>query len=190
MLAFINNINNRVAFIYFEPIFHSFAMLVSQFETHNLEMGPEPTLSCFWFTVNKRLTRLWPWYFLTQTWKGFFYPKGRKLKILTFSGGNFPNPNLYRPNQSNKNWPNLGQKCLSRTHHYHNPLPWIEAQGIIYLFWLYMALFKVSGSPGSRVASAGIKYCIDCFTTLRLQFEYIKIVFYIYKTDTTWFRQI
>jgi len=36
------------------------------------EMGPKPTQEYFWPTVNNRLTRLWPGYFLTdggKNWK-------------------------------------------------------------------------------------------------------------------------
>jgi len=46
-------------------------------------MGSDPTRAYFWPTVNKRLTCLWPGYFLTQS-------KGKKFAILW---GYFPNPN-------------------------------------------------------------------------------------------------
>jgi len=49
-----------------------------------IEMGPNPTRAYFWPAVNKRLTCLWPGYFLT-------WPEGKKLKNLTFLGEIFQN---------------------------------------------------------------------------------------------------
>jgi len=47
---------------------------------------PEPTQAYFWPAVNKRLTRLWPGYFLTQPKEILFDPNGKKLKNLGFFG--------------------------------------------------------------------------------------------------------
>jgi len=73
-----------------------------------LEMCPDPTQGYFRAAVNKRLTRLWPGYFLTQLEK-IFWPEGKNWKFGIFRG-NFPNPNqrwLTRPNLTRvkKIWP-------------------------------------------------------------------------------------
>jgi len=89
------------------------------------EMGPDPTRAYFWPTANKRPACLWPKYFLTRPEEIFFYPKGKKLKNLGFSGGNFPNPysnqrRLTRPHPSNKKLTQRkpGHKFWPRSHHY------------------------------------------------------------------------
>jgi len=48
--------------------------------------GPLPYPSLLLTSVNKRPTRLWPRYFPTRPKAIFFYPKGKKLKNLTFLG--------------------------------------------------------------------------------------------------------
>jgi len=72
-------------------------------------MNVQPDPSLIWSAVNKKPTRLWPWYFLTWPDEIFFYPKGKKLKNLRFLGGNFPtsNPNqrcLTQPGSSLLGW--------------------------------------------------------------------------------------
>jgi len=37
---------------------------------------PNPTQAYFWSAINKRLTRIWPWYLLTQLEDFFFEPEG------------------------------------------------------------------------------------------------------------------
>jgi len=81
---------------------------------------PDPTWGYFWPAVNKRLTSLWPSYFLTQPKEIIFDPDGIKLENLTFSGEIFKTqtldgwPNLTR---ATKNWLDPGQKILIWTHH-------------------------------------------------------------------------
>jgi len=55
-------------------------------QLYYVEMGPDPTRAYFWPVVNKRPTCLWPRYFPTRPKAIFFYPKGKKLKNLTFLG--------------------------------------------------------------------------------------------------------
>jgi len=87
-------------------------------------MGPDPTQAYFWPTVNKRPTRLWPGYFLTQP-EWIFLTGGKKIEKFGIFRRNFPNSNpnpkwLSQPNPTwaTKNWPDPGQKFLTRTHHY------------------------------------------------------------------------
>jgi len=47
-------------------------------------MGPDPTQAYFWPAENKRLTRLWPGYFLTRPEEIFFVPEGKNWKIWRF----------------------------------------------------------------------------------------------------------
>jgi len=74
----------------------------------------DPIRAYFWPAVNKRPTRLWPGYFLTQP-EEIFWSHGKKFENLDVFRGNFPNPN------SNYRWltrPNPSHKKLTRTHHY------------------------------------------------------------------------
>jgi len=57
-----------------------------------LEMGPDPTRAYFWPAVNKRLTRLWPEYFLTWP-KEIFFTRREKIEKFDIFSENFPNPN-------------------------------------------------------------------------------------------------
>jgi len=41
-------------------------------------MGPDPIWAYFRLAVNKRLTRIWPRYFLTQLEEIFFWPERKK----------------------------------------------------------------------------------------------------------------
>jgi len=82
-----------------------------------IENDPDPTQAYFWPAVNKKPTCLWHGYFLTR-------PEEKKIGKFDILGGNFPNSNpnhkwLTRPNltPATKNWPYLGQKNLTRTHH-------------------------------------------------------------------------
>jgi len=87
----------------------------------------------FWPTVNERLTRLWPGYFLTQPEEIFFHLKGKKIEKIYIFRGNFPNLNsnhkwLTRPDptQATKNWPKLGQKFLTWARSIFCCLGWVE----------------------------------------------------------------
>jgi len=51
-----------------------------------LQMGPDPT----WPSENKRPTRLWPGYFLTQP-RRFFLIRREKIEKFGIFRGNFPN---------------------------------------------------------------------------------------------------
>jgi len=82
---------------------HSFGL------TLQLEMGPDQARAYFWPTVNKRLTRLRPGYFLTRPKEIFFDQKGKKWKIWHFRG-NFPNSN---PNHKWQTWPDPKHKKLT-----------------------------------------------------------------------------
>jgi len=79
---------------------------------------PSPTRAYFWPAVNKRLTRLRPGYFPTQS--NFFWPEGKKIEKFDIFRGNFwnSNPNHKwltrsepqkidptRPDPSQKFWP-------------------------------------------------------------------------------------
>jgi len=57
------------------------------------ESWPDQTQAYFWPAVNKRLTRLWPEYFLTEP-GAFFWLKGKKIGKFGIFRGNFPSPNL------------------------------------------------------------------------------------------------
>jgi len=78
-----------------------------------VEMGPNPTRAHIWPAVNKMLTQLRPGYFPTRPKAIFFDPKRKKLKNLTFLGDIFE-----IQTQTINGWPYLGQKFLTRTHHY------------------------------------------------------------------------
>jgi len=61
-------------------------------QTNRLEMGPDPTRAYFWPAVNKRLTCLRPWYFLTQHEESFL-TQSKKIEKFDIFTGNFPNSN-------------------------------------------------------------------------------------------------
>jgi len=63
--------------------------------TTQLEMGPDLTSAYFWPAVNKRLTHLWPRYFLSHP-RRFFLTRSEKNEKFGIFKGNFPKPN---PNQ-------------------------------------------------------------------------------------------
>jgi len=80
-------------------------------------MDPDLTRAYFWTAFNKRLTRLWPRYFL----KRFFDKKGKKIKILWFLGEILQTQTKDGwPDQSNKKLtrPQPGWKFLTCTHHW------------------------------------------------------------------------
>jgi len=91
------------------------------------------TRAYFWSPVNKRLTWLWPGYFLTQP-KAIFLTRGEKnLKIWDF-WGKFskpkPKPKMADPTRAAKNWPDLTQVKVFRPEpitslgHPYNPNIW------------------------------------------------------------------
>jgi len=55
---------------------------------------PDPTQAYFWPAINKRPTRLWLGYFLTQPEEIFFWPEGKKMEKFDSFRGHFLNPNL------------------------------------------------------------------------------------------------
>jgi len=76
-------------------------------------MGLDPTRAYFSPAVNKRLTRLWPRYFLIRPEEIFLTRRVKNWKFDILRG-NFPNPNPNHrwltwpdPTQTTKNWPNL-----------------------------------------------------------------------------------
>jgi len=70
---------------------------------------PDPTRAYFWPAVNKKLTHLWPRYFLTRPEEILFDPKQKKLENLWFSGEIFQT--LI---QTKDGWPDLRNKKLIR----------------------------------------------------------------------------
>jgi len=68
---------------------------------------PDPTQAYFWPTVNQRLTRLWPGYFLTQPDKIFLIRRAKNWKILWFFGEIFQT-------QTKDGWPDPNTKNLTQ----------------------------------------------------------------------------
>jgi len=69
-----------------------------------IEIGPDPTRAYFWPAVNKKPTRLWPGYFLTQI-EVIFLTLKEKIEKFDIFRVNFPTPyhrQLSRPDPSNK----------------------------------------------------------------------------------------
>jgi len=87
-------------------------------------MGPDltrPTWAHFWPAINKRQTRLWPGYFLTQYNEIIFDLKSKKLKNSGFLGEIFLTQTKDGCNPTQHRQQKL---YLTRTHHYikHNDL--------------------------------------------------------------------
>jgi len=62
---------------------HKLTTISNEQIVSHIEMGPDPTRAYFWPAVNKRPTRLWPRYFLTQPEAIFFiWRKWLGLPIL------------------------------------------------------------------------------------------------------------
>jgi len=103
-----------------------------------VEMDPDLTQAYFWPAVNKRPTRLWPRYFLTQPEEVFFWSEGKKLKNLTFLG-----EILQIQTQTINGWPSPGQKFLTRTHHYKGLYSfsfWARQQPKTILLWVFSSI--------------------------------------------------
>jgi len=86
---------------------------VNSYEVQRLTrdgLWPNPTRAYFKPAVNKRLTHLWPGYFLTRP-NDIFLSEGEKIEFFCIFRENFPNAGwLTRPNPD--------QKILTRIHHY------------------------------------------------------------------------
>jgi len=93
------------------------------------------------------LTRSWPRYFLTR--RDFFWPKGKKLKILAFLG------NIFQT-QTIDGWPDLTQVKKSW------PLPITLWQTSIFL---HFGLIKASFSPKALRLKIGQEVQLDNTST-------------------------
>jgi len=63
-----------------------------------LEMCPDPTQAFSWPLLKKRLTLLWPRYFLTLSDK-IFWPEWNKIEKIGILWGNFPDSEMADPTQ-------------------------------------------------------------------------------------------
>jgi len=103
---------------------------------------PDPTQAYFWPAVNKRPTRLWPGYFLTQpkeiflTRRFFFWHKGKTIENLTFLGETFQTQT-----QTINGWPDPGQKFLTRNHHKKIIISYTKIWTLMSKVWIYNLLF-------------------------------------------------
>jgi len=85
-------------------------------------MGHDPNRAYFRPAANKRLTHLWPWYFLTQPNDFYFDPNGKKLKNLEFS----------KLAQTQNGWPDpTGAKKLSQPITKGRCLIWAPLQSMV-----------------------------------------------------------
>jgi len=87
-------------------------LVSSQRVVHRDGQWPDQTQAYFGPAVNKRPTRLWPGFFLTQPEEIFFEPKGKKLKNLallveifqTQTINGWPNLTRPKPQKINSTW--------------------------------------------------------------------------------------
>jgi len=75
-------------------------------------MDSDTTRACYWPTVSKRLTQLWPGYFSTQPMR-CFWPEGQKLKNLTYLGEIFQTQTqTIDGTRATNYWPDLDPSLL------------------------------------------------------------------------------
>jgi len=86
--------------------------------------GFDATWAYFWLAVNKRPTRFWPAYFLTQP-NAIFYQKGKIEKFGIFMG-NFPNPEVADPSNQKMTQPRV--KNFWRGPITNLDCPWLSIQ--------------------------------------------------------------
>jgi len=126
-------------------------LVISQF---GLEMGFDLTQAYFWPAVNKRPTRLWSGFFLTQADEIFFIRRAKNWKIWDFKGkfsNAKPKSKMADMTRATKTWPDSTQvkKIWPRPitsldscyelylwkSHWRSLLTWLRVP--CWLFWQY-----------------------------------------------------